>query len=395
MLYFILFYLFHCCYCHCYCYFIILYFVIWFVCPCVLGSLSRKRHGEGLGWLYPPHWLSHSTCCRCALCSGSPPTCLFSVSGAYFHGGITFSGGDRAIGLIGYLATAHHSAATCVVRGYSFIAGPPTRSSVAVGLEPVPARLVQRIRGGHFIEMRDLLGDNIALTQHFESAADYFPTVLPSSERPHLREVSSLLSWVYCFLTYLAVLVQDQTVRDRLVYARLIVHEALCHRGWGWLDYDCLFRQQAALDPSLHWGSLHPSLMASTVLSQRSGTGSFCSLCQGCDHTPSDCAMTFLRHPVCQGPPSRSTQICLSWNDGHCAATPGPCFRLHVCATCGSPHHRAKECRDTPPDSRFKNPSKRGRFSPPPGPTPGITLRLCGTPCRIGDYVFFSITSVF
>ena len=276
--------------------------------------------------------------------------------------------------------------------------GLPSQSGLSLSLssEPVPARLVQRIQGGHFVEMRDLLGDNIALTQHFELAANYFPTVLPSSERPRLREVSSLPSWVYCFLTYLAVLVQDQTVRDRLVYARLIVREALCHGGRGWLDYDRLFWQQAALDPSLHWGSLYPSLMASTVLSQRSGTGSFCGLCQGCDHTSSDCAMTFLRHPVRQGPPSRSTQICLSWNDGRCAVTPGPCFRLHVCATCGSPHHRANECRDTPPDSRFKNPSKRGRFPlPPPRPTPGITLRLCGTPCRIGDYVLFSITLVF
>ena len=73
---------------------------------------------------------------------------------------------------------------------------------------------------------------------------------------------------------------------------------------------------------------------------------------QGCDHSPSDCAMTFLWHPVCQGPPSRSTQICLSWNDGSCAATPGPCFQLHFCAICGNPHPRAKECKDTPIDIR-------------------------------------------
>ena len=153
-----------------------------------------------------------------------------SVGGAYFHGSITFSGSVRAIGLIGYyLTTTHHSAATHVVRGYSFIAGPPTGSSVEVRLglslssEPVPTRLVQRIRGGHFVEMHDLLGDNITLTQHFELAANYFPTVLPSSVRSRLREVSSIPSWVYCFLTYLAVLVQDQTVRDRLVYARLII----------------------------------------------------------------------------------------------------------------------------------------------------------------------------
>lgn len=107
------------------------------------------------------------------------------------------------------------------------------------------------------------------------------------------------------------MLVKDQSVRDRLVYARLIVREALRHGGWGWLDYDRLFRQQAALDPSLQWGTLHPSLVASTVLSHRSGSGSFCSLWQGFDHSPADCAMTFLRHPTRHGFGPRNTQICL------------------------------------------------------------------------------------
>ena len=62
--------------------------------------------------------------------------------------------------------------------------------------------------------------------------------------------------------------------------------------------------------------------------------------------------MTFLWHPVRQGSPSRSTQICLSWNNGSCATTPGPCFQLHFCANCGNPHPRVKECKDTPIDIR-------------------------------------------
>ena len=36
-----------------------------------------------------------------------------------------------------------------------------------------------------------------------------------------------------------------------LAYARLMVREAQRHGGLGWLDYDRVFRQQAALDPSL------------------------------------------------------------------------------------------------------------------------------------------------
>ena len=139
-------------------------------------------------------------------------------------------------------ASTPHFIATGVVRDYLSHAGTSPRAPVIVGLEPLsvlgtcPCTAGAEDPGGHFVEMRDLLGDNIALTQHFESAASYFPTVLPSSERLLLREVSSLSSWVYCFLIYLAVLVQDQTIRDCLVYARLIVWEALCHGGGaGWI----------------------------------------------------------------------------------------------------------------------------------------------------------------
>ena len=257
--------------------------------------------------------------------------------------------------------------------------GPPTRVGLSLSLstEPIPARLVQRIQSGQFVDMRDLLGDNIALTQHFEAAHSSLPnTILPLSSRPRLREVSSLPSWIYCFLTYLAVGTADQTTRNRLVYAGLIVREALLHGGRDWLDYDRLFRQQAAVNPSLSWSCLHPSLLASTILGQRPGLGTFCTICQGFDHLPPQCAMTYLRQPTRQdsGLALRSHRpgqsVCWSWNEGHCYFHPAPCSRLHVCATCGSSQHKARDCKDTPPESRFKQPRKsRPVGLPPPNPT--------------------------
>ena len=324
-----------------------------------LSFLPRVLYGTSplySGWFF-----------RCALCSGGPPTCLFSVFSAYFLRSITSSGGVRAIGLIGYLSAT-----------YPLLAPPqglPSQSGLSLYLfsEPVPTRLVQRIRGGHSVQMHDLLSDNITLTQHFESAANYFPTILPQSGPP----TGGVFPFFMCILLS-NVFSSPGAKPDHPGLPG--IRQTDCAGGtppWraGLVRLRPPFRQQAALDPSLHWGSLHPSLMASAVLSQHSGTGSFCGLCKGCDHSPSDCAMTFhrhqehiysCRHPVHQGPPSRSTQICLSWNDSRCAATPGPCFRLQVCATCGSPHHRAKKCRDTPTDSRFRNPSKRGRMPLPP-----------------------------
>lgn len=76
---------------------------------------------------------------------------------------------------------------------------PPGQSglSLSLAVEPIPARLVARILSGQFIEMRNLLGDNISLAQRLEEIHTSFPVfVLPVSSRPRLREVSTLPSWL-------------------------------------------------------------------------------------------------------------------------------------------------------------------------------------------------------
>ena len=79
----------------------------------------------------------------------------------------------------------------------SLASAPPTQGSVSLSLasEPIPARLVNRIRSGQFVEMQDLLGDNIVLNQHFEGVRSYFPAhVLPASSRPRFHGVILLPS---------------------------------------------------------------------------------------------------------------------------------------------------------------------------------------------------------
>ena len=49
------------------------------------------------------------------------------------------------------------------------------------------------------------------------------------------------------------------------MYALLMIREAQRHGGQGWLVYDRVFRQQAALDPSFQWNVLHPAIQASTL----------------------------------------------------------------------------------------------------------------------------------
>lgn len=90
-------------------------------------------------------------------------------------------------------------------------------------LEPIPKRLVQRIRSGSFVDMCELLSDNVAHHDHLEAMQGSVSVMaLQTGTRPWQREVPSLISWVYCFLAYIAVQTSDTATWDMLAYCRLI-----------------------------------------------------------------------------------------------------------------------------------------------------------------------------
>ena len=132
------------------------------------------------------------------------------------------------------------------------LAQPPISTST-LGLilspssDPIPHWLVSRIQVGEFIEMRDLLADNISLHNQLEDFHGHIWPSTPAHLRPRLREVPSLSSWVYCFCAYIAILTPDARTRELLAYCRLIIREALCHGGMGWQEYDRTFRRQAVI----------------------------------------------------------------------------------------------------------------------------------------------------
>ncbi len=113
---------------------------------------------------------------------------------------------------------------------------------LASSLPPVPAKLVQKIQALEFIEMRELLPDNLALAEKLE-AIPLHPGHL--SRQPQQREIGSLLSWVSSFATYIAVMsaAHPSRVIDMLRYMRLVIREAHKHGGNGWLTYDAVFRR--------------------------------------------------------------------------------------------------------------------------------------------------------
>lgn len=249
-------------------------------------------------------------------------------------------------------------------------AGSSQGLSLSPATEPFPQRVVDKVRSGQYVDMRDLMTDNISLLQQLEAVGSQgaFPA-LPGVLKPRLREVATLPSWLYCFLAYVAIQSQDTAIRDMLAYARMMIREAQRHGGTGWLDYDRVFRQQAALDRTLKWNVLHPGIQAATLTGAGRGTGPamFCTLCREADHNAESCALAYLQQPSVSslaGPtftptlprtrtqnrqhPERSEppiRICASWNRGSCIY-PNTCAFTHVCSNCRQ-RHMARDCPRT------------------------------------------------
>ena len=202
-----------------------------------------------------------------------------------------------------------------------------TRSSVVPGSGTFPKKLVDGIQAGNFIEMKELLTDNMSLISQLKTVQGLSPAHMLGPARPRWREVSSLVTWWYCFMGYMAIRSSDPTTRNQLAYARLLIKEAQRNGGLGWLHYDRAFRQQAVADPSLAWNTLSQGLQASTMFHQQTaGQKSFCTLCQA------QCALACLQPPATSTPavprtsqppptkrrPETALRICISWNMGAC-----------------------------------------------------------------------------
>ena len=152
--------------------------------------------------------------------------------------------------------------------------------SLSPATSPFPQKLVNRARSGQFVDIRGLSADNVSHLQQLDTVGGHhtFPSQ-PGMLKPRLRDVTSLPSWIYCFLAYIASRANDQDVQDMLAYARLMVREAQRYGGSSWLYYDRVFCQNGALDPSLRWNTLHPGIQAATLVGHTASSTLLCSMC--------------------------------------------------------------------------------------------------------------------
>ena len=158
------------------------------------------------------------------------------------------------------------------------------------GLAPIPAKLVARIVKGEFVDMVELLRDNVEAVRRGSLQEG------PIASQPHTkktrREVPDLLSWVQCFGTYMGVIASKYPswVYQFFAYQTLIVREARRCGGNSWQTYDSMFRQQVVGQANADWSKLNSTLYAVTFLAQ-SGRGKNCALCMESDHKEDECAL--------------------------------------------------------------------------------------------------------
>ena len=144
------------------------------------------------------------------------------------------------------------------------------------GLAPVPPKLVTKIQNLEFVDMAELLRDNLEVQRQVASQ-DRWASTTGQSTRNRRREILDLLSWVSCFGMAVLTGKHPQMIKPLLAYQTMIVREARRCRGNGWLAYDTYFRQQVAGDPEADWSCLNTSLYEVTFLAQGGKGGQSCT----------------------------------------------------------------------------------------------------------------------
>ena len=80
----------------------------------------------------------------------------------------------------------------------------PAPFMLGEGLPPVPGRLVQKIQRGDYVDMAELLRDNMELERR-KASCESSASALGLGIQPSCREVPNLISWVQCFGVYAAI----------------------------------------------------------------------------------------------------------------------------------------------------------------------------------------------
>ena len=236
--------------------------------------------------------------------------------------------------------------------------------ALAESLPIIPATLVDKIVKGQYIDLCDLLQDNILLAKKAPSGDRSDGDSGSGHTRRHKKrefskDEAGLLSWTQCFAVYTAIVCSQnpERINDLLAYMVTMINEGRRFKFQGWLTYDEMFRQSVVKSKSTSWAQLNGTLYATTFLSQQKGESITCQKCASPDHYTYQCALYERSYSQRAGSPgarrkrprSRSPDkgpspgICYAWNDGKCNRGSSCKWKHNVCLKCGE-EHKAIHC---------------------------------------------------
>ena len=238
-------------------------------------------------------------------------------------------------------------------------------------LPAVPAKLVKRILKGEYVEMSELLKDNLEADRR-RSLIDAGCPAHSHMGQFSRREIPDALSWLYCFGIYAAIICSKWPGKHRQLFAYqvLILNESR-RGGRGWLMYDAALRQQITDLETFDFAKINQSLYATTCL-QYAGAVRACPLCGLGDHSEGECALRPQRSTIAVGtgayrdegmrrgqdlPKKRFKRgPCFDYN-GARGCNNSSCIFEHCCSRCRG-DHRSIDCAFKPPPRKESKPEK-------------------------------------
>ena len=127
-------------------------------------------------------------------------------------------------------------------------------------LPVVPACLVKKIQRGEYVDMEELLKDNIEVERCIQE--------VPASRMASRWEIPDMLSWLHCYSLYAAIICSQypQKARELWAYQATLIGEAKKCGGCGWYLYDAAFQQQMVSVQDTDFSKLKDSLYSVTFL---------------------------------------------------------------------------------------------------------------------------------
>ena len=206
---------------------------------------------------------------------------------------------------------------------------------VGPGYSPVPYKVVSQITAGKFVNLEDLLAENIPPNEYEPQLWFDGRLVLSHTPKKPKRQISDITLWMEAFSIFYLILCSyfPHRWRDLTSYKLLILRTYRQFSGFCWLNYDRAFREHAAAVKLTDWSAMDVQLFnyhtagaqvrtrpasANPVTSQAEASGS-----------------------------TTSKVICHSWNAGRCISYNPSCRFRHACSRCGG-DHRATSCTSLP-----------------------------------------------